>query len=359
MQPLYNCHVHIFTSDAVPDGFLPLGYMRVVRTKAGAAVTRALFNKLAYLTGWPRLVRAVSFSEIGSLETQEEILENLAGFYPVGTRFVVLPMDMEYMGAGRAPQSYLAQLDELRALYEKPRWRDVLLPFVAVDPRREGLLELIRTYIEQHRFRGIKVYPPLGFYPFDAKLDAVWAYAQGNQVPVLVHCSRGGVYARRITEEMRRDPDTGRRIGGKPKDFTDRYTDPANWVRVLEKYKGLRLCLAHFGGGSEWRSYLRTPRFERAEKSWLIAVRDLISRYDHVYTDIAYTACDRDHHPLLKVLINTPELREKILYGSDYYMVQMDVSEREFSINLRAFLGEDDYAQIAVANPRRFFGDSS
>jgi hypothetical protein len=73
-----------------------------------------------------------------------------------------------------------------------------------------------------------------------------------------------------------------------------------------------------------------------------------------VYTDISYTAYDKELLPFLKVLVNTHGLREKILYGSDIYMVQLMGTEREFSIYLRGYLGEEDFHQIAVTNPERF-----
>ena len=81
---------------------------------------------------------------------------------------------------------------------------------------------------------------------------------------------------------------------------------------------------------------------------------DLIREYPNVYTDISFTAYDKDLLPFLKVLVNMPELRQRILYGSDIYMVQLKETEREFSINLRGYLGEEDFKQIAVTNPQKF-----
>lgn len=59
-------------------------------------------------------------------------------------------------------------------------------------------------------------------------------------------------------------------------------------------------------------------------------------------------------HPLLKVILQDEKVRPKILYGSDFYMVELDIPERAFSINLRAYLDEKDYQQIAEINPEAF-----
>ncbi len=39
-------------------------------------------------------------------------------------------------------------------------------------------------------------------------------------------------------------------------------------------------------------------------------------------------------------------------------MVQMATSEKKFSLDLRAHLGEDDYRQIAEINPKVFLGEN-
>jgi len=54
-----------------------------------------------------------AFVEIGGSASQREIFERLLGYYPDGTRFVVLMMDMEYMDAGEVAQPFEEQLDEL------------------------------------------------------------------------------------------------------------------------------------------------------------------------------------------------------------------------------------------------------
>ncbi len=87
-------------------------------------------------------------------------------------------------------------------------------PFVFVDPRRmeedgerffkyridnnQVVLEdcFIRTFIEDHHFAGFKIYPALGYYPFDERLLPLWKYAADNGIPIMTHCIRGVIYYR-------------------------------------------------------------------------------------------------------------------------------------------------------------------
>ncbi len=146
---------------------------------------------------------------------QKSTLGDLEGQYPAKTRFVILPMDMEYMDAGKPAISYKEQMAELAEIKEKKeKKKETIYPFVFVDPRRmaaEGpaffdydviggkivLKEcFIKDYIENKRFSGFKIYPALGYYPFDPLLLPLWKYAEQKGLPVLTHCVRGPMYYR-------------------------------------------------------------------------------------------------------------------------------------------------------------------
>jgi hypothetical protein len=40
-------------------------------------------------------------------------------------------------------------------------------------------MDLVKKHIEERGFQGIKVYPPVGFYPFDKNLHPILEYAEG------------------------------------------------------------------------------------------------------------------------------------------------------------------------------------
>ena len=353
---IHNCHIHTFSNQNVPDGFLAFNLLKYLRSGRRAAFVSKLLRRIIPFTDNDKLERLATFLDYGAKESQKIIFQTIRAFYPQKhTKFVVLSLDMDQMGAGSAPKDYLHQLAELESL--RGQYPQAIIPFINADPRREGIAALVQEYINRRYFGGIKLYPPLGYYPFDQRLRPVYRFAEAKQLPIITHCSRGGItFKGKITPQMRVHPKTGQHLAGNsPASFSDNYTHPENYRWVLEEFPTLKLSFAHYGGGKEWYKYLHHPRFaEKDEKSWLKIISDFIEAYPNVYADIAFTAADENLWPLLKVLLNTPKLREKILFGSDVYMAQLVGSEREFSIGLRGYLGEDDYRQIAEINPKRF-----
>ena len=133
----YNCHIHTFTEPDIPRRYLPLGLVRFLSTTWGFKTMSRLLNTLNPYSDDDTLHRYQRFIEIGKNRKQTEIFEEYCEpFYPDDTRFVVLAMDMAFMGAGKVPHSYIGQLDELTELKNKYSQRDVLLIF---------LLRLVRS----------------------------------------------------------------------------------------------------------------------------------------------------------------------------------------------------------------------
>lgn len=364
-QPLiYNCHIHLFTIDDVPDRFLPIGLPTLMRFRLLRSSLVWFMRRVNPFDARDLVERYANFVEVSYTAGKEEgLFTRVKGYYPPNTRFVVLPMDMAWMEAGKVRRPYREQLRHLAAL--RDRYPEQLLPFIAVDPRREGVLDLVQEFVEQHHFKGIKLYPPLGFFPFDPALYPVYAYAQARNLPVLAHCSRGGVYQKRLAANApTHHPKTGQRLDQRdPKHYTDYFTDPDNYADVLRDFPDLRLCLAHFGGDDEWQRWLRDEWHADSPpptRSWLAKILDMIRSgdYPNLYTDISYTIFNLDDHlPILKVLLENPQVRERVLFGSDYYMAEQEaLPERQLALRIRAALGEDRFWQIAWHNPRRFLG---
>jgi hypothetical protein len=62
---------------------------------------------------------------------------------------------------------------------------------VAIDPQCS-----VYKYLITDKFAGIKIYPALGYYPFDALLLPLWKYAADNELPIMTHCIRGTIFYR-------------------------------------------------------------------------------------------------------------------------------------------------------------------
>jgi uncharacterized protein len=359
-----NCHVHTFTHDHVPDRYVRFPLNRLLRIEW---FRRAL---LAIVLRFDRgrrgkLARYARIVEVSYERSQRYVFELVRGFYPEGTRFVVLPMDMELMGAGPVDEPIAEQHAKLRELAQAHP--DLVIPFAAADPRREDVVETTVRLLQEEGFRGIKLYPPMGYHPADQALGPLYAYAADRGVPLMTHCSRPAnvQYRGEPTERMRTDPVTGERLDLGLKELLTRFTDPDAYLPVLRAHPSLKLCLAHAGGEADWWSYLRRPWHAGSDpstKSWLAKILDMIRSgdYPNLYTDVSYTVfVDDEFVHMLHVLLSDERVRSRVLYGSDFYVVEnAKLEERRISVRVRSVLGEELYATIAEDNPKRYLGET-
>ncbi|HNK63413.1 MAG TPA: amidohydrolase family protein [Anaerolineales bacterium] len=387
-KQIYNCHIHTFTSANIPDRFLPLGLNRVMKYRM---VRRGLIYTIDLLKGVLRflglvfpnpitkgvsllfeladkawlskgsfthdaLMRYDNFFETGGSSSQQQVFDKIRAQYPDDTRFVVLPMDMSYMGSGKPLIRYEDQLNELSLLHANHP--NTIIPFFAADPRRENLMELFNEYVGKRGFRGVKLYPNLGYFPNDAKLREIYRICEQKQIPVLAHCSPGGI-----------------RKKGTSLDQAKTFAHPGNYEAVLKEFPKLNFCLAHFGGSEEWERQItgKAPR-DGADASWLSVILRLLTekengkpKYPNLFTDVSYTMfmkspSDRafTYFDYLKVLMADPAVADQVLFGTDYYMVEQEkYTEKEVSIALRSQLGEEMFFKIANENPKVFLYEKS
>jgi uncharacterized protein len=333
-----NCHIHTFTADHVPTRYAGF-FGKFLRFRPFRIVVLWIMRFVGH-TPRSHLARYARILETSYIGGQEAIFKIVQGFYPKGTRFVILPMDMTYMNAGPLRKSIAEQHDCLERLQK--RFPDGLITlFAAVDPRHPNIVATTTELLERGGFRGIKLYPPLGYHPNDPVLADLYRYAADRAIPVLSHCSRRGVLYRKPTD----------------KEAIIRLADPANFVPVLDAHPTLKLCLAHFGGDEEWEKYRKESS---RSGSWPAKIADMIrsGRYENLYTDISYTLfADEEYVHMLKALLADPRLRARVLFGSDFYVVEdAKLEERQTWPQIRSVLGEDLFRAIAEENPNEFLG---
>lgn len=354
----YNCHIHTFREVDIPEKILPFALVKLLKTKVGLALIGKLLKGIIPFTSEEAIERYVRFIEIGRLGSQEKIFLECAKYYPKDTGFIILSMDMAFMGAGKVPRPYLLQLQELADLKQKyPR----VVPFIHIDPRRNNYLELLKTSVEEWGFGGVKLYPPLGYFPYDEDMFPVYEYCEEKNIPVLTHCSPyNPVYFKGSKKELHKLLSKSKEsivlTGKKRKELTLLFTHPKNYLHVIEKFNKLRICFAHYGSEYYWNKFLHNPD---EEENWLTIINRLMQEHENFYTDFSFTLNNTKFFPLLKVLLADPEIRPKVLFGSDYYMVQTKTDERRFGLELRAYLGEELFKVIAEENPKKFLGIKS
>lgn len=379
----YNIHAHCFRLDHVPDRFYSALSIRWLKKFLLRWLMLQLDN-FGHRFSNTVLVRLARMLAIINKEKQEEIFNEMRGYYPEKCRFVLLSMDMEHMAAGKPAVSFRDQLNELADL--KQKYRETIYPFIHADPRNPEVTQMVKYFITEKGFSGIKLYPALGYYPFDHRLFDVYRFALEKNLPVISHCSKGPVYYRgNYTEAMKQHPITGLR-------FTERscsqlswhFTDPKNFGYLMDRvelqkyldrnglggeasdFSGLKVSMGHFGGDREINNYLEKPwdfinnRSYDDNDNWFSTILDLIRKYDNFYADISYTWEDPSFNSLLKVILEesraTQEMKifRRILYGTDYFLVTREMRERQYALTIRAFLGEENFRQIALTNPEEF-----
>ena len=47
----------------------------------------------------------------------------------------------------------------------------------------------LRSHLSRKMFDGIKIYPALGYYPFDKDLISSYEFAQEYEIPITAHCN--------------------------------------------------------------------------------------------------------------------------------------------------------------------------
>jgi len=266
---------------------------------------------------------------------------------------------------------YTDQIEELKIL--KNRYGNNIFPFLAVDPRREGMADLIVDLVGPGKpFHGIKLYAPNGYSPTDPHLydrktkfindTSLYQYCIDNKIPIMAHCSDAGFstfveelevvghYRDGITIEFCDKPTRIRFTKNMPFKFKKAVRERASvlnhpdlWNIVLTEYSDLTICFAHFGGESV---------------VWQGAIAGLMRGRENVYTDLS---CITDKNYLAQIKKSyydtNDEITNRIMYGSDFFFNMLD--KIKFSDYYKHFTSTFDKEQLNFMNntiPKQYLG---
>jgi predicted TIM-barrel fold metal-dependent hydrolase len=259
--------------------------------------------------------------------------------------------------------------------------------FVGFDPLRQAIhdksggpasaepMAIVRRAIERGGFIGVKLYPPMGFRPFDnaalgtafpdvvtkplgpqpgAALDRALAklydWCAANNAPIMAHA----------VASNEAGPDYGLRA------------DPKYWAMALEKYPALRINMAHFGG---FRRIGDPPKLD-ATWEWTVGRMFARAPQSYVFADLSYySEMLGDAGVKRKALLahlaafrkTYPVSADHLIFGSDWTMVGREAGFTPKRANLgyvdlvAEFLAEarysdDDIDKIMFRNAVRFLG---
>lgn len=400
-MPFYNCHIHIFSTQCAPRRFLEVGLPSWLDFASGGIrgfletrMGRGILN-WAKKRGWSGrktkvMARYANFLSIGTMASQKLVFRNILPYYPPDTRFVVLTLNMDYMGAGKSELTFQGQVDEvieLRRLYP-----DTCLPFLSIDPRAgsaDSILQFVQQYVGAARpFVGIKLYPALGFFPYDARLEKMYQYCEDNGLPIMTHCTASGAFFLGPLDPSLGLPQPIGQPTGHPCSFgqkvpndlaCDFFLEPQRWQTVLDRFPRLKVCFAHMSGMVHmWK---RTDTPNEAHDSWYDHLLRLMGQYKNVYTDISYTLADKEKNfrtwgeirallkgepgnakdPAIAGLPHYDTIRNRILFGTDYFMTEQEDSEARLAQDLPNWLLREEgehglklLKKLTEDNPERY-----
>lgn len=222
----------------------------------------------------------------------------------------------EYDGIELSP-GYKKHMRDLEAL--KDKYENVVFPFLAIDPRRIGIMKLIDLKIAkgQGPFKGVKLYPPLGYLPTHPNLQEVYEYCTRWDIPVTVHCSDGGV------QNFKKENYVVDTAGPSHlEDFASTkgnkslyYTAPEKWRPVMERWPGLRINFAHFGGGDN---------FVSDDTQWKERILAILEQYPNAHTDMSYFTNEGLAEAVQHAVERHGILARRLMFGTDYVMIMLD-----------------------------------
>lgn len=422
--PFSNIHTHVFNSECVPDNFL-----RILPSKFVRRVPRLIKHILD--TKWARRTIAffaqlgakkdnnkrkafdkyIGFLEVATQRKQLDVFElefEVGKQYDSSVRIVGLTMNMDFMD-NRPSKHQITFETQLEAVKDIKRYYPTnFFPFLGIDPRHKSGTDLVnwaKSYFETGLekngiifpyFSGIKLYPALGFFAFDPRLDELYAYAEANQLPIITHVTRVGsqYIGSKITELIPLIPQSlsngnaesvaamteitnrisvyynkkwilDNKLGDNDK-ACDLFSHPQNYIPILEKYPNLKICLAHMGGSNEIidsnKKDSELKQIRRVDSQlWCDRIRDMMFRYPNLYTDISYTLSDLDNKEVKAAILrfmNTPDaqgqlLAKRVLFGTDFFMTEQEKRESEL-FKLSQVELADFHDIITRDNPQEF-----
>jgi uncharacterized protein len=428
--PFTNIHAHVFNSECAPDNFLrilPMNGVRraprlvknIIDSKSGRTVIHGLFKIFSKRSSDKRseVDKYVAFLDVGTESSQLEVFRRAlqAGLlFDPNVRIVGLTMNMDHMDSrpSRKQISFETQLEEIKAI--KRYYPTHFFPFLGIDPRHKGGNELVqwaKPYFESgvlHTptsrvypyFCGIKLYPALGFFPFDPRLEMLYQFAESEQLPIMTHCTRvGSQYIgdqidslipkspamidvpgnpavsevkasieKRISDYRQAEWIKNSKIGDNDL-ACDLFGHPENYVPLLEKFPNLKVCLAHMGGSNEILKS-RTGNLSAIRNydpmSWFEHIERMMKKYPNLYTDISYTLSDfkGNKEVLMKTRafldtdvqpndVTKGKLGDRVLFGTDFFMTEQEKREQELYANTQETL-IDWWDKMGRTNPQKF-----
>jgi uncharacterized protein len=166
---------------------------------------------------------------------------------------------------------------------------DVLIAFASIDPHRANAAEAVERLVRDHGVRGFKFHPNIqAFFPNDRAFYPVYEAIEAAGVPALFHTGHSGI-------------GTGLPGGG---GIRLKYSNPMHVDDVAVDFPRLQIVLAH-------------PSFPWQDEAISVALHK-----QQVYIDLS--GWSPKYFPQQLVRYANTQLRDRVLFGSDYPLITPD-----------------------------------
>ena len=193
---------------------------------------------------------------------------------------------------------------------------DVLIPFASVDPHRPNAAEEVRRLVDDHDVRGFKFHPNIqAFFPNDRTFYPIYEAIEEAGVPALFHTGHSGI-------------GTGLPGGG---GIRLKYSNPMHVDDVAVDFPKLKIVLAH-------------PSFPWQDEAISVALHK-----KQVYIDLS--GWSPKYFPPQLVRYANTQLRDRVLFGSDYPMITpdrwlADFEQAEFKDEVRPLILKENAIRL-------------
>ena len=372
----FDIHAHSFTLNHIPKDYSKLlGWFTKVLGKT--------FRE------WISGLLQLPFTKNRSKEVMDTLIDNYDNYFMDNSisphLFIVnLMMDMERGIGGGIKSNFDKQVKELANIMtlsytpgdigssgRKYKYKNVILPFLAIDPHNpDACRQFISAFtpglnltqnpaFDDQLFYGIKLYPSLGYLPYDPVLMSIFKVCEAKKIPITTHA--GGVRTRANFRKFelgdfskpKNNQYVIREVNSK-KEFKNVFLYPMHWEKVLAEYPNLKVNFAHMGSGEEWKSYING---DRSISNSIVQSLKMIKKYPNVYCDISYSFHDENNQDAILDFMKNDAYKSKILFGSDYFLVDLEhgsIVDFVKSISKKFSAFPDLWHMLTVENPYRF-----
>lgn len=242
-------------------------------------------------------------------------------------------------------------------------------PFIGINPPVHSfsfIEALLRAFVvtdhniehqkgtEKKRFYGIKFYPPLGYDPWPddeeerEKVCLIYNFCMKNDLPIMTHCDDQG-------------------FRGVPPREAWKYTSPASYKPVLERYPLLRIDFAHYGW--QYNQLQKNPltlisslASKMPDSPWFFELVDLMIAYPNVYADFSFSGTNPDFYIQLSNYIKSlgPEkaqiILDKSMFGTDFSvnLLKVESYTSYYRIFEESPFSDEELHQFVQTNPMRY-----